>query len=119
MTISKLLVANRGEIAARVLRTAKARGLATAVLRHVAEQEGPAHLIASFFRWCLGFTVYCILQLSRGPRPRRARVWVRRHRGMATRPRSSACDAFRRARGAERGKLELSGAPRLIFAATL
>jgi len=46
MTISKLLVANRGEIAARVVRTARARGLATAVLRHAFEQEGPAHLIA-------------------------------------------------------------------------
>jgi len=46
MTISKLLVANRGEIAARVVRTARARGLATAVLRHASEQQGPAHLIA-------------------------------------------------------------------------
>ncbi|MBC7163936.1 MAG: ATP-grasp domain-containing protein [Roseovarius sp.] len=46
MPISKLLVANRGEIAARVVRTARARGLATAVLRHASEQRGPAHLIA-------------------------------------------------------------------------
>lgn len=46
MSVSKLLVANRGEIAARILRTAKRRGLATAVLRHASEQEGPAHLIA-------------------------------------------------------------------------
>jgi len=46
MTISKLLVANRGEIAARVVRTARVKGIKTAVLRHSSEQEGPAHLIA-------------------------------------------------------------------------
>jgi len=46
MGISKLLVANRGEIAARVLRTARVKGIKTAVLRHSSEQEGPAHLIA-------------------------------------------------------------------------
>ena len=44
--IRRLLVANRGEIAARVARTAKARGLEVAVLRHSAEEEGPAHALA-------------------------------------------------------------------------
>ncbi len=46
MSISKLLVANRGEIAARVLRTARAIGIKTAVLRHPAEVDTPAHAIA-------------------------------------------------------------------------
>jgi propionyl-CoA carboxylase alpha chain/3-methylcrotonyl-CoA carboxylase alpha subunit/acetyl-CoA/propionyl-CoA carboxylase biotin carboxyl carrier protein len=46
MSINKLLVANRGEIAARVVRTARAIGIETAVLRHPAEVDAPAHLIA-------------------------------------------------------------------------
>jgi len=46
MSINKLLVANRGEIAARVLRTARAIGIKTAVLRHPAEVDSPAHTIA-------------------------------------------------------------------------
>ncbi|MGF6861584.1 acetyl-CoA/propionyl-CoA carboxylase biotin carboxyl carrier protein [Rhodobacteraceae bacterium MBR-64] len=46
MSIKKLLVANRGEIAARVVRTARAIGIRTAVLRHPAEVDAPAHLIA-------------------------------------------------------------------------
>ena len=46
MSITKLLVANRGEIAARVLRTARAIGIKTAVLRHPAEVDTPAHAIA-------------------------------------------------------------------------
>ena len=46
MSIGKLLVANRGEIAVRVVRTARASGIKTAVLRHPAEVDAPAHLIA-------------------------------------------------------------------------
>ena len=46
MIIRKLLVANRGEIAARVVRTARAIGIRTAVLRHPAEVDAPAHRIA-------------------------------------------------------------------------
>ena len=44
--IRRLLVANRGEIAARVARTAKARGMEVAVLRHAAEEAGPALALA-------------------------------------------------------------------------
>ncbi|MCR5860256.1 acetyl/propionyl/methylcrotonyl-CoA carboxylase subunit alpha [Mesorhizobium sp. J428] len=46
MSITRLLVANRGEIAARVVRTARAIGIKTAVLRHPAEVDAPAHAIA-------------------------------------------------------------------------
>ncbi|MFZ2468792.1 MAG: biotin carboxylase N-terminal domain-containing protein, partial [Parvibaculum sedimenti] len=46
MSINKLLVANRGEIAARVVRTARAIGIKTAVLRHPQEVDAPAHAIA-------------------------------------------------------------------------
>jgi propionyl-CoA carboxylase alpha chain/3-methylcrotonyl-CoA carboxylase alpha subunit/acetyl-CoA/propionyl-CoA carboxylase biotin carboxyl carrier protein len=46
MSVKRLLVANRGEIAARVVRTARATGIETAVLRHPAEVDAPAHLLA-------------------------------------------------------------------------
>ena len=65
MSISKLLVANRGEIAARVLRTARAQGLATAVLRHTFEQEGPAHLIADEVVTIEGQQILLVKQLHR------------------------------------------------------
>ncbi|WP_420466372.1 acetyl-CoA carboxylase biotin carboxylase subunit [Panacagrimonas sp.] len=44
--IRRLLVANRGEIAARILRTARARGISTAIVRHPDEEGGIAPRLA-------------------------------------------------------------------------
>ena len=44
--IRRLLVANRGEIAARILRTARARGISTAIVRHPDEEGGLAPRLA-------------------------------------------------------------------------
>jgi acetyl-CoA/propionyl-CoA carboxylase biotin carboxyl carrier protein len=44
--IRRLLVANRGEIAARILRTAKAQGIECAIVRHAAEDGGLAPQLA-------------------------------------------------------------------------
>ncbi|MGQ0700254.1 MAG: acetyl-CoA carboxylase biotin carboxylase subunit [Panacagrimonas sp.] len=44
--IRRLLVANRGEIAARILRSARARGMTTAIVRHPAEEGGTAPRLA-------------------------------------------------------------------------
>jgi len=44
--IRRLLVANRGEIAARILRTARAQGLECAIVRHPSEEGGLAPQLA-------------------------------------------------------------------------
>ncbi len=44
--IRRLLVANRGEIAARILRTARTRGIITAIVRHADEEGGIAPRLA-------------------------------------------------------------------------
>lgn len=44
--IRRLLVANRGEIAARILRTARAQGIECAIVRHAAEEGGLAPRLA-------------------------------------------------------------------------
>jgi 3-methylcrotonyl-CoA carboxylase alpha subunit/acetyl-CoA/propionyl-CoA carboxylase biotin carboxyl carrier protein len=51
-----VLVANRGEIAARVLRTVKALGLRALLVAHPEDQAAPALAIADEVAWIEGAT---------------------------------------------------------------
>jgi len=56
MTLTSILVANRGEIAARVLRTVRARGARALLVAHPLDRDTPAVALADEVAWLDGAT---------------------------------------------------------------